>query len=204
MPQAGPEPVFQVRTALKDSRYGFSATDATSSLPRNVSNQGQHLQAIQFISINLTHSNIDDDSKNNSSDNSSSTDSDSTDPDSDDDDSDNDEDYNDNDDDDDEDQNDNNNDDDEDQNGNNIDEDHNNNDINEDHNDNNNNGVDDIYYLPKENEGDMGKCDIQTDCTTAWFIPPIVIDETSPSEDEAEAQAALRAFPGNMFFQLQL
>ena len=59
LPQAGPMPVFQ--TALKDSRFGFSARDSSSNLTRNVSNQGQHLQVNQF---NPTHSNIHDNGNN--------------------------------------------------------------------------------------------------------------------------------------------
>lgn len=48
-------PVFQM--ALKDSRFGFSATDRSFNLARNVSNQSQRLQVLRF---NQTHSNIDD------------------------------------------------------------------------------------------------------------------------------------------------
>jgi hypothetical protein len=53
LPQAGPEPVFQM--ALKDSRFGFSAADRSSNL--SLPPPGQHLQVIRF---NPTHSNIDD------------------------------------------------------------------------------------------------------------------------------------------------
>lgn len=59
LPQAGPVPVFQ--TALKDSRFGFSATDRSFNLTHHASNQGHSLQVIQ---LNLTHSNIDDNGNN--------------------------------------------------------------------------------------------------------------------------------------------
>ena len=45
----------------------------------------------------------------------------------------------------------------------------------------------------------------QSHCRTViWFTPTVEIDEASPSEDEAAAQAALHAFQGNVSFQLQL
>ena len=47
--------------ALKDSRFSFSATDRSSSLAGNVSNQSKRLQILRF---NPTHSNIDDDGNN--------------------------------------------------------------------------------------------------------------------------------------------
>jgi hypothetical protein len=75
LPQAGPAPVFQ--TALKDSRFGFSASEGSFNLSKNVLNIGQHVRA---ISSNPTHSNIDDNGNNDEdSSDSSSEDSDSDD-----------------------------------------------------------------------------------------------------------------------------
>ncbi len=75
LPQALPEPVFQ--TALNDSCFGFSASEGSFNLPsRNVLNIGQHVRA---ITLNPTHSNIDDNGNNDDSSDSSSEDSDSDD-----------------------------------------------------------------------------------------------------------------------------
>ena len=76
LPQAGPEPVFQM--ASGNSRFGFSATPGISNLSQNVSNHGQHLQVIRS---NPTHSNIDDNSNNDNSNNDSSSDDSSSDDD---------------------------------------------------------------------------------------------------------------------------
>ena len=126
LPRAGPMPVFQ--TALKDSRFGFSATDRSSNLTQNVSNQGQRLQVMRF---NPTHSNIDDNGNNVEDSSSSDEDSSSRDKDSD------------------EDNNNNNN-------GDDNNDDNNNDDDNYDDK-SNENGNDNDIYQGDENGGDMGK-----------------------------------------------
>lgn len=52
LPQAGPVPVFQ--TALKDSRFGFSATDRSFNLTHHASNQGHSLKLSSLTRLTAT------------------------------------------------------------------------------------------------------------------------------------------------------